>query len=157
MEQVTGSLRSNAPYGNFVEITDTIQFYNRKMTLQLSRMRNKFPRLPGSNVRFTQAELETLTARTFEIIKSFIVKKHLNSIFKKFELKEGDYTRLTKTIWSRIFQNDEVFEPFENLDQRFELADDREDELVNGVVRAIQGNVHLMEDNKIPMLRVRKT
>jgi hypothetical protein len=57
MNQVTNSMRANTPYTNFTEINDSIQFYQRKLNLRLSTMRNKFPQHPGSNVRFTQAEL----------------------------------------------------------------------------------------------------
>lgn len=87
MGQVTSSLRDTSPYSNYTEITDTINFYRLKLNNQLRIMRAKFPLLPGNNVRFTQAELETLTARTFEIIKSFVIKRHQESIFRKLEIK----------------------------------------------------------------------
>lgn len=72
------------------------------------------------------------------------------------ELKQGDYDRLTMKLWTSIFQSEEVFEPFENLDERFELADDREDEFVKGVMLAIEGAVDLREGSHVPMLKFKK-
>lgn len=40
-------------------------------------------------------------------------------LFAKFEIRKGDYDRLNQRLWTEIFRNEDVFEPFENLDARF--------------------------------------
>jgi hypothetical protein len=85
-----------------------------------------------------------------------VTKNRQEHLFEKMQLKDGDFDRLNLKLWVDIFKNEDIFEPFENLDERFELADDREDEFVKGVMLAIEGSVNLREGSHVPMLKFKK-
>ena len=106
-------------YSDFSVIDSSIQFYQQKLNSQLYKIRIKFPQYPGTNVRFTQAELTKYVSRTNHIVRSFVTKNSQEHLFEKFELRKGDFDKLNLKLWMNIFRNEDVFEPFENLDEQF--------------------------------------
>lgn len=80
MEYLTQATKSPA-YSNYQTIDDSIYFYERKLTMQLQKIRNKFPSYPGRNVRFTQAELTKYLSRSKEIVRSFVEKNRQHHLF----------------------------------------------------------------------------
>ena len=40
-------------------------------------------------------------------------------IWDAYQVRKGDYNQLTKRIWQVAFKNNEILEPFEDLEMRF--------------------------------------
>ena len=61
-----------------------------------------------------------------KIVKSFVEKQKIQDwVFDQYHILFEDYEELTRNLWVQIFCcGEEIFEPIEKIDNRFQLLDE---------------------------------
>ncbi len=96
-----------------------------------------------SNIRFTAEELDGYILNAANIIRKYIEKNECPWMYLRDNLEYGDINQFTKNVFITIFGN-QIMEPLEDLDLRFELDTASGNYHATAVMKALKGEVNLV-------------
>lgn len=140
-------------FPTFIEsLQPPIYYYINLLHSQVEEAKRHFPELPGENIRFTQSEMDLLTANTKHIIKQFLNRHPGLSILAALKIKSKRLDKAVVALWERIFEGPGVFEVLENIDERLEVGK-TQDTHFKKVISNIQRDFHILPRSKIEQER----
>ena len=116
----------------------------KKLENALTDRRNMFPQrnVYGTNrVRYSAKDLEILENCCLEILKTFVFRRNIQDHWPEKDFTDVETVREINRTLIRSAVNSEVLEPYEELDERVELADVRPDlATIHDVMKGKSGN-----------------
>ncbi|KAL4508047.1 hypothetical protein ABPG72_021420 [Tetrahymena utriculariae] len=105
---------------------------------QTKDRKNKYPKLPNCNIKFTQEELSAVFYECESMARQFIEQRKMNWVFKKHDIEENDFKSITEKFLINIFNDSNILYPINELDKRIEIQTVKKKQF-NSISNAIKG------------------
>jgi hypothetical protein len=116
VQKLLNPIKANLNYDEPAQLKEICNKLSSNLEIRLKNRHGIYPKHP-QKVRLTREEMDVCKKKIKELVENNVKSKNLNFIWKKYDIREGDYMKLTDRILSEIFGS-EFMDPIEDIENR---------------------------------------